>query len=88
MPKENLIRDKLAQTLEELEPGLTLVEVNHKLPNDAGAKGFIDILARDRVGNLVIDVSSAITSPRGGQLSGRFPTNPSQLDTRSRPVAP
>jgi len=54
MPKENVIRDKLAQTLEKLEPGLTLVEVNHKLPNDVGAKGFIDILARDRLGNLVI----------------------------------
>jgi hypothetical protein len=31
-----------------------LVEVNHKPPNDVGAKGFIDILARDRLGNLVI----------------------------------
>jgi hypothetical protein len=45
MPSESDIRDKLSQTLEVLEPGLVLVEVNHKLPNDVGAKGFIDILA-------------------------------------------
>jgi hypothetical protein len=31
-----------------------LVEANHRLPNDAGDQGFIDILARDRLNNLVI----------------------------------
>jgi|GEM_PF-2635049 len=54
MPKESVIRDRLTKKLDVLEPGLTLVEVNHKLPNDAGAKGFIDILAKDQVGNIVI----------------------------------
>jgi hypothetical protein len=54
MPKESEIRDRLTKKLDVLEPGLTLVEVNHKLPNDAGAKGFIDILAKDQVGNIVI----------------------------------
>ena len=54
MPSENDIRDKLSKTLEVLEPGLVLLEVNHKLPNDVGAKGFIDILAKDKYGNLVI----------------------------------
>jgi endonuclease NucS-like protein len=54
MPDEDMIRDRLSETLDILEPGLTLIEVNHKLPNDVGAKGFIDILARDKLGNLVI----------------------------------
>src|SRR5271157_5553745 len=54
MPDEDIIRDHISKTLDILEPGLTLIEVNHKLPNDVGAKGFIDILARDRLGNLVI----------------------------------
>ena len=54
MAKENVIRDKLCTSLEILEPGLTLIEKNHKLPNAVGAKGFIDILAKDRFGNLVI----------------------------------
>jgi hypothetical protein len=54
MPSENTIRDKLSTSLDLLEPGLVLVEVNHKLPNAVGAKGFIDILARDRLGNFVI----------------------------------
>lgn len=54
MPDENLIRDRLSKTLDVIESGLSLVEVNHKLSNNVGAKGFIDILARDRVGNLVI----------------------------------
>src|ERR1700722_16282109 len=54
MPLEIDIRDRLSKNLCVLEPGLTLVEVNHKLPNDSGAKGFIDILAKDQVGNFVI----------------------------------
>lgn len=54
MPNEDVIRDLLSQNLEVLEPGLKLVETNHKLPNDAGAKGFVDILARDKFGHLVI----------------------------------
>src|ERR1700722_17291225 len=54
MPLEIDIRDRLSKNLCVLEPGLTLVEVNHKLPNDSGAKGFIDVLAKDQIGNIVI----------------------------------
>jgi hypothetical protein len=54
MPNESSICDRLSKTLDILEPGLTLIEVNHKLPNNVGAKGFIDILAKDRLGNLVL----------------------------------
>ena len=51
---ENSIRDKLAQRLEVLEPGLQLIVVEYPLPNPVGTKGFIDILARDSFGNRVI----------------------------------
>lgn len=54
VPNENVIRDKLAKSLTLLEPGLTLIEKNHLLPNKAGAKGFVDILARDRLGHYVV----------------------------------
>jgi hypothetical protein len=54
VPTENDIRDKLSKRLGVLEPGLMLIDVNFKLPNAGGAKGFIDILARDRLGNFVI----------------------------------
>ena len=39
MPTENDIRDRLSKTLGVLEPGLTLIDVNHKLPNAVGARG-------------------------------------------------
>ena len=45
---ENSIRDKLAQRLEVLEPGLQLIDVEYPLPNQMGTKGFIDILASTR----------------------------------------
>ncbi len=47
MPNEKAIREHLSKTLDILEPGLTLVDVNHPLPNEVGAEGFIDILAKD-----------------------------------------
>jgi RecB family endonuclease NucS len=54
MPAEDIVRDHLSKTVDILEAGLTLIEVNHKLPNNVGAKGFIDILARDKLSNLII----------------------------------
>jgi hypothetical protein len=53
-PPENLIRDALAEDLGKLEDGLELIETEYKLPNPIGGKGFIDILARDRFGLLVV----------------------------------
>lgn len=37
-----------------MEDGLKLIETEYKLPNPIGGKGFIDILARDRFGLLVV----------------------------------
>ncbi|MBD0711623.1 hypothetical protein BU197_25665 [Streptomyces sp. CBMA291] len=48
------IRDELAQNLALIEPGLSLVGVEFHLRNTQGARGFVDILARDALGNLVI----------------------------------
>jgi Endonuclease NucS len=44
----------LAEDLGKLEDGLELIETEYKLPNPIGGKGFIDILARDRFGLLVV----------------------------------
>lgn len=46
-PRESVIRDHLAQRLELVERGLRLVEVEYPLPNAAGTRGRVDILARD-----------------------------------------
>lgn len=51
---EAAIRDELAQNLALIEPGLSLVGVEFHLKNAHGARGFVDILARDSLGNLVI----------------------------------
>lgn len=51
---ENLIRDRLAEQLDVLEPGLVLVAKNFKLLNPSGSDGFIDILARDSTGMMVV----------------------------------
>lgn len=44
----------MAEDLGKLEDGLELIETEYKLPNPIGGKGFIDILARDRFGLLVV----------------------------------
>lgn len=50
---EAKLRDELAN-LSLLEAGLQLVDIEEYLPNAHGTRGFIDILARDRLSNLVI----------------------------------
>lgn len=52
--KESDIRDYLATHLQMIEPGLTLVKAEFYLPNPQGARGFLDIFARDAEGKLVI----------------------------------
>jgi hypothetical protein len=51
---ESALRDYLAEKLNLIEPGLTLVQKEFPLPNPRGAKGFIDILARDIFGHRVV----------------------------------
>ncbi len=46
-PRETVIRDHLARRLDLVERGLRLVAVEYPLPNAAGTRGRIDILARD-----------------------------------------
>ncbi len=54
MPSEAQIRDYLTKNIEALEPGLQVIQKEFPLPNAAGARGFVDILARDRFGHLVV----------------------------------
>jgi hypothetical protein len=54
VPKEFILRDKLATRLDLIDENLTLVEVEYFLSNADGASGFVDILARDSRGDLVI----------------------------------
>jgi hypothetical protein len=54
MLSEAQIRDQLAERLSLLETGLELIQKEFQLPNPLGSKGFIDILARDLMGNRVI----------------------------------
>lgn len=51
---EAAMRDHLANNLEIIEPGLTLVRIEFPLSNPHGADGSIDILARDDSGDLVV----------------------------------
>lgn len=52
--KESTIRDALAQNPSILEPGLSTIGIEHHVPNASGTRGFIDILAKDALGNRVI----------------------------------
>ncbi|MBR7826627.1 DUF91 domain-containing protein [Actinospica sp. MGRD01-02] len=62
---EHKVRDLLAANLHILETGLRLVRVEFPLANDHGARGSIDILARDRHGMyVIIEVKRANSSAR------------------------
>jgi hypothetical protein len=47
-PREHVVRDYLAGRPDLLEPGLRLYRTEFPLPNSVGARGSIDILARDQ----------------------------------------
>lgn len=53
-PNESSIRDALLLNLSIVEEGLTPIAREHYLRNSSGASGFLDILARDSDGRLVI----------------------------------
>jgi hypothetical protein len=51
---EDRIRDELSTRLNLIEPDLSLIAINYALLNSEGTRGFIDLLARDRHGVLVV----------------------------------
>ncbi|WP_209348430.1 endonuclease NucS domain-containing protein [Pontixanthobacter sp. CEM42] len=51
---ESEIRDFLAKNPGMIEPGMTVVKAEEFLPNDQGARGFIDLFCRDKSGKYVI----------------------------------
>jgi RecB family endonuclease NucS len=56
----------LAERLNLIEHGMTLVQKEFHLPNVAGAGGFIDILASDRFGHsVVIEIKKSNKSAGG-----------------------
>lgn len=62
---EGEIRDHLAENLDLIEPGLTLVDKEVLLRNDKGAKGFLDIFARTADGKfLIIEVKRSDAAAR------------------------
>ncbi|MEP6342947.1 MAG: endonuclease NucS domain-containing protein [Maricaulaceae bacterium] len=54
MASEDKIRDYLADNLQLIEDGLTLIQKEQYLPNDQGASGFVDIFCKDKSGKIVI----------------------------------
>lgn len=65
MVSESIIRDWLAEHLDRIEEGLTLVAKEFPLPNALGTRGFIDILAKDRFGLFtVIEVKRSDNTAR------------------------
>lgn len=52
--KEFALRDYLAANMALLEPGLELLGKEHYLRNNNGTSGFVDILAKDESGRLVV----------------------------------
>lgn len=51
---EDIIRDHLAERLELIEDGLSLLRTEAYLPSKDGANGFVDILAKDAIGRFVL----------------------------------
>jgi RecB family endonuclease NucS len=52
--KETEVRDQLKYRLDLIEPGLQLVDDEFYLRNRIGTGGFVDILAKDSAGRLVV----------------------------------
>jgi len=64
---EGEIRDHLAAHLELIELGLTLIDKEVMLPNDKGARGFLDIFCRTANGKfLIIEVKRSDAAARDG----------------------
>lgn len=62
---ESEIRDQLARNLDLIECGLSLIDKEVLLPNDKGAKGFLDIFCRTANGKyLIIEVKRSDTAAR------------------------
>lgn len=51
---ESEIRNIIASNLKLIEPDMVLIDKEHYIPNCRGTKGFIDILAKDKDGHLVV----------------------------------
>lgn len=63
--KESTLRDLIAQNIEKLKPGLTLLQKEQYIPNEHGTKSFIDLYATDkRNRHILIELKRSTVSAR------------------------
>ncbi|MDX2107995.1 MAG: hypothetical protein SFY67_16480 [Candidatus Melainabacteria bacterium] len=67
MVKESQIRDKLASSLNFIDPNLELIDTEYQLKNSDGSDGFIDILARDLFHNQLVVIEIKRTNQASRQ---------------------
>lgn len=73
MPSESVLRDQLADNLSLIEQGSTLIAMEFELPNVLGAKGYIDILARDRFPEVLDRSDFSVSSDHSIRYAKRAP---------------
>lgn len=62
---ENTIRDWLGNHLDFIAPGLRLIQKEYYLPDEVGARGFVDLLCEDKYQNfVVIEIKRSDSSAR------------------------
>lgn len=63
--KESALRDLIAQQINKLKPGLTLLQKEQYIPSKHGTKSFIDLYAKDEKGcHVLIEIKRSATASR------------------------
>lgn len=63
--KESALRDLIAQQIDKLKPGLTLLQKEQYIPSEYGTKSFIDLYAKDEKGcHVLIELKRSATASR------------------------
>lgn len=63
--KESALRDLIAQHINKLKPGLTLLQKEQYIPNEHGTKSFIDLYAKDeKRRHVLIELKRSTTASR------------------------
>lgn len=63
--RESALRDLIAQQINKLKPGLTLLQKEQYIPSEHGTKSFIDLYAKDEKGcHVLIELKRSTTASR------------------------
>lgn len=63
--KESALRDLIAQQINKLKPGLTLLQKEQYIPSEYGTKSFIDLYAKDQKGcHVLVELKCSSTASR------------------------